>query len=156
MFKPLRTQVETHRERRSCAVLLLTVALLTPACDEFPGLDAIGVQPDQTGSEIEIVNPLCPGDRVTEVSLYRAPGGYIDDSDILWEITSAAGSARDSYLVGTTPPGFVDEVPARPIDDEQSVAATIDSDFDAQGLITFKPSALLLKLERPSFGRARA
>jgi hypothetical protein len=130
---------------RSRFVPLLMVAILMPACDEFPGIDAIGVQHDQTGSGIDILKPMCPGDRVTDVSLIRAPGGYIDDSDsgILWEITSKTGSTQDSYLVGTTPLGFVEEVPlARPVGDEQWVAATIDSNFDAQALITFKPSEL--------------
>jgi hypothetical protein len=125
--------------------LVLTVVLLMPACDEFPGIDAIGVQRDPTGSGIEILKPLCPGDRVTDVSLINAPGGHIDDNEsgILWRITSDAGSVQDSYVVGTTPPGFVEKVPlARPIGKDQSVAATMGSNFDAPALITFEPSEL--------------
>jgi hypothetical protein len=145
MFKPRSSDEMETRCARSRLALLLTVVLLTPACDELPGIDAIGVQRDQTGSGIDILKPMCPGDRVTDVSLIRAPGGHIDDSEggILWEITSEAGSTQDSYLVGTTPPGFVEQVPlARPVGDEQSVAATIDSNFDTAALITFKPSEL--------------
>jgi hypothetical protein len=124
---------------------MLAIILLMLACDTFPGIDAIGVQRDQVGSEIVIVKPLCSGDRVTDVSLIRAPGGNIDDSasGILWEITSEAGSTQDAYHVGVTPPGFVEKVPLdRLIGGDQSVAATIDSNFDAQALITFKPSEL--------------
>jgi hypothetical protein len=47
-------------------LLVPALVLLTSACDEFPGIDAIGVQLGQ-GGEIEVVKPLCPGDRVTEV-----------------------------------------------------------------------------------------
>jgi hypothetical protein len=144
MVKPRSsTQVETHREPRSCAALFLTVVLLMPACDEFPGLDAIGVQLNRAGSEIEIMKPLCPGDRVTDVSLFPAPGDNADVSRVLWEITSQAGSAQSSYVVGVTPPGFVQKVPlAHPIGIEQSVGAAIESNFDAQGIITFTPSEL--------------
>jgi hypothetical protein len=84
-------------------LLLPALALLTSACDTFPGIDPIGVQ-RVPGGEIEVVKPLCPGDRVTEVSLILAPDGHPDDSEsgILWQITSKTGSAQDRYVVGTS------------------------------------------------------
>jgi hypothetical protein len=141
------TQADTHRERRSCVPLLLTVVLLMPACDEFPGLDAIGVQPDQSGSGFEIVKPLCPGDRVTEVSLYRAPG-------VTSTIVAFSGKSRPQLAPRRTRTSSG----RRRLDSwrksrssallvtSKSVAATIDSNFDAQGLITFKPSELRTNL----------
>jgi len=84
-------------------LLLSTLVLVTSACDEFPGIDAIGIQRGP-GGEIEVVKPLCSGDRVTEVSLIRAPEGHLDDSEggVLWQITSKTGSRQDMYVVGTT------------------------------------------------------
>ena len=95
-------------------LLLPALVLVTSTCDEFPGTDAIGIQRGPRG-EIEVVKPLCLGDRVTEVSLIRAPEGYLDDSEsgVLWHITSKTGSPRDRYDVGAIPAGFVEEVPSR-------------------------------------------
>lgn len=131
--------------RPDVLALLLVLGLAIPACDEFPGVEAIGVQRSLVGSGIEVLKPLCPGDRVTRVSLILAPGGVPDDSEsgILWKITSETGSTQSSYVVGTTPAGFVEEVPlARPPSDAQGLAATIDTDFDAAALITFELSEL--------------
>lgn len=141
---------EQHRNRAAAhtpigVALLMVLVLVSTACDEFPGIEAIGVRRNQASRGIEVLKPLCPGDRVTRVSLILAPGGVVDDSEsgILWKITSEAGSTQDSYLVGTTPPGFVEEVPlARALRDKQSVAATIDTNFDAAALMMFKPSEL--------------
>lgn len=125
-------------------LLLPALVLITAACDEFPGIDAIGVHRGP-GGEIDVVRPLCPGDRVTEVGLILAPGGYVDDSDsgVLWRITSKTGSAQDRYVIGTTPAGFVEEVHlSRVLGEAEGVAATIDSKFDAQALMAFSPSEL--------------
>jgi hypothetical protein len=125
--------------------LMLGLALAIPACDELPGIEAIGVQRNHAGSGIEIIKAMCPGDRVTRVSLILAPGGVPNDSEsgILWKITSEAGSTQDSYVVGTTPPGFVEEVPlSRSLTATQGLAATIDTDFDAAALIPFTLSEL--------------
>jgi hypothetical protein len=125
-------------------LLLSTLVLVTSACDEFPGIDAIGVQRGP-GGKIEVVKPLCPADRVTEVSLIRAPGGDVDDSEsgVLWQITSKSGSTQDRYVVGTTPAGFVENVHLSRVPGEaEGLAATIDSEFDAQALMAFVPSEL--------------
>jgi hypothetical protein len=125
-------------------LVLSGLALVTSACDEFPGIDAVGVQRGPRG-EIEVVKPLCPGDRVTEVNLIRAPEGHLDDSEsgVLWQITSETGSTQDSYVVGTTPAGFVEEVHLSRVPREaEGLAATIDSVFDTQALMTFVPSEL--------------
>jgi hypothetical protein len=136
---------------RMCSVLrwevrlvLSVLALVTSACDEFPGIDAVGIQRGPRG-EIEVVKPLCPGDRVTEVSLFRAPDGHLDESEsgVLWQITSEAGSTQDRYVVGTTPAGFVEEVHLSRVPREaEGLAATIDSAFDAGALMAFVPSEL--------------
>jgi hypothetical protein len=129
---------------RNVRLLVPVLVLLTSACDEFPGIDAIGVQRTR-GGEIEVVKPLCPGDRVTEVSLILAPEGHLDDSEsgVLWQITSKTGSPQDRYLVGTTPVGFVEEVHLSRIPGEnEGLAATIDSEFDAQALMAFVPDEL--------------
>jgi hypothetical protein len=125
-------------------LLLSTLVLVASGCDEFPGIDAIGIQRGP-GGEIEVVKPLCPGDRVTEVTLIRAPEGHLDDSEsgVLWRITSKTGSTRDMYLVGTTPVGFVEEVPLSRVPGvAEGLAATIDSEFDTQALMAFMPSEL--------------
>ena len=125
-------------------LLLSTLVLVTSACDEFPGIDVIGIQRGP-GGEIEVVKPLCPGDRVTEVSLIRAPDGYVDDSEsgVLRQITSKTGSTQDRYDVGAIAAGFVEEVPLSRVPGEaEGLAATIDSEFDAQALIAFVPSEL--------------
>jgi hypothetical protein len=91
------------------------------------------------------VKPLCPGDRVTEVSLILAPEGHLDDSEsgTLWQITSKTGSRQDRYVVGTTPTGFVEEVHLSRVPGEaEGLAATIDTVFDAQALQTFVPNEL--------------
>jgi hypothetical protein len=85
------------------------------------------------------------GDRVTEVSLIRAPEGCLDDSEsgVLWQITSKTGSTQDRHDVGATPAGFVEDVPLSRVPGEaEGLAATIDSEFDAQALIAFVPSEL--------------
>jgi hypothetical protein len=118
-------------------LVLSVLALVSSACDEFPGIDAVGVQRGPRG-EIEVVKPLCPGDRVTEVSLFRAPDGHLDESEsgVLWQITSETGSTQDRYVVGTTPAGFVEEVHLSRVPREaEGLAATIDSAFDAQALM---------------------
>jgi hypothetical protein len=125
--------------------LLFALALVISACDEFSGIEAIGVQRIPVGSGIEIIKAMCPGDRVTRVSLILAPGGVPNDSEtgILWKITSEAGSTRNTYVVGTTPPGFVEEIPlSRSLTATQGLAATIDTNFDAAALITFTLSEL--------------
>jgi len=125
--------------------LVCALALVIPACDELPGIEAIGVQRDQGGSGIEIIKPLCPGDRVTRVSLILAPGGVPNDSEsgVLWKITSEAGSTQETYSAGITPPGFVEEVPlSRSLTATQGLAATVDTHFDAAALITFTSSEL--------------
>lgn len=125
-------------------LLLSTLVLVASACDEFPGIDAIGIKRGP-GGEIEVVKPLCPGDRVTEVSLIRAPEGHLDDSErgVLWQITSKTGSRQDMYVVGTTPVGFVEEVPLSRVPGvAEGLAATIDSEFDTQALMAFMPSEL--------------
>jgi hypothetical protein len=125
-------------------LLLPALVLITAACDEFPGIEAIGVLRGR-GSEIEVLKPLCPGDRVTEVSLILAPGGHVDDSErgVLWRITSKTGSTQDRYVVGTTPDGFVEEVHlSRVLGETDGAAATIDSEFDTQALMAFSPSEL--------------
>jgi hypothetical protein len=127
-------------------LLVPALVLLASACDEFPGIDAVGIQRGR-GGKIEVVKPLCPGDRVTEVSLILAPEGHVDDSEsgVLWQITSTTGSTQDRYVVGTTPTGFVEEVHlSRVLGDAEGLAATIDSDFDTQALMAFMPSELRL------------
>ena len=92
-----------------------------------------------------MVSLFCPGDRVTEVSLIRAPEGHLDDSErgVLWQITSKTGSRQDMYVVGTTPVGFVEEVPLSRVPGvAEGLAATIDSEFDTQALMAFMPSEL--------------
>jgi hypothetical protein len=125
-------------------LLLPALVFVTSTCDTFPGIDAIGVQRGP-GGKIEVVKPICPGDRVTEVSLIRAPEGYLDDSEsgVLWQITSKTGSTQDRYDVGAIPAGFVEEVRLSRVPGEaEGLAATIDSEFDAQALIAFVPSEL--------------
>jgi hypothetical protein len=87
--------------RWNVRLLLPALVLVTSTCDTFPGIDAIGVQRGP-GGKIEVVKPLCPGDRVTEVSLIRAPEGHLDDSEsgVPWQITSKTGSTQDRYGVG--------------------------------------------------------
>jgi hypothetical protein len=131
---------------RSVRLLVPVLVLVTSACDEFPGIEAVGVQRGP-GGKIEVVKPLCPGDRVTRVSLILAPEGIPDDSEsgVLWQITSKTGSAQDRYVVGTTPTGFVEEVHlSRVPGDAEGLAATIDSEFDAAALMTFVPDELRL------------
>jgi hypothetical protein len=125
-------------------LLLPALVLVTSTCDTFPGIDVIGVQRGP-GGKIEVVKPLCPGDRVTEVSLIRAPEGHVDDSEsgVLWQITSKTGSTQDQYDAGAIPAGFVEEVHLSRVPGEaEGLAATIDSDLDAQALIAFVPSEL--------------
>lgn len=125
-------------------LLLPALVLVTSACDEFPGIDAVGVQRG-LGGKIEVVKPLCPGDRVTRVSLILAPEWHPDDSEsgVLWQITSKTGSTQDWYVVGTTPAGFAEDVHLSRVPGEaEGLAATIDSEFDAEALMTFVPSEL--------------
>jgi hypothetical protein len=90
------------------SVLLMLV--VGSACDDFPGSEVIGVRLGADGSSVEVVKSLCPGDRVTEVTLVPAPEGVPRDGedDLLWKISSETGSPEPVYVVGVTPPGFVE------------------------------------------------
>ena len=53
------------------------------------------------------------------------------------------GSRQVTYVVGTTPVGFVEEVPLSRVPGvAEGLAATIDSEFDTQALMAFMPSEL--------------
>ena len=92
---------------------LLTVFVLLVSCDTFPGGDAVGVTRVSSGTGIGVVYVLCPSADVRAVTLYRAPEERpdYDPEDVLWKITSSAGSTRDSYVIGVTALGFVEDIP---------------------------------------------
>lgn len=102
------------------------------SCDPITGKDAVGVTRASSGTGIGVVYVLCPYADVRAVALYRAPEGRpdYDPEDILWRIASKVGSKQDSYVVGVTPPGFVEDV---------SLTADLEP---AQGL------AVLVEVER--------
>jgi hypothetical protein len=130
--------------RGSYLSIVWLLLVLTASCDEFPGIDVIGVRqgPDDG---IVVTKPLCPGDRVTEVSLVFAPEGVprFDEGDIFWRITSEEGSTQEDYVVGVTPTGFAEDVPlTRSLGSAMGLAATIDTEREAEALEIFEPREL--------------
>jgi hypothetical protein len=122
-------------------IVALALLVLAPACDEFPGIEAIGVRLGADGKSIEVVKVLCPGDRVTEVTLLPAPGGdpSDDEDDLLWKISSEAGLPASEYVVGVTPSGFVEDVPlSTPLELGQGLAATVVTERQSGALVLFE------------------
>jgi len=123
---------------------LLGLFFLLTSCDPGTGRDAVGVTRVSTGSGIGVVYVLCPSVDVRAVALYRAPGGrpdYDDPEGILWKIASRAGSKQDSYVVGVTPAGFVQEVPlTADLEPGQGLAVVVavDGDIDADVIFAIR------------------
>jgi len=110
--------------------------LLAAACDDFPGSEVIGVRLTENEDGIQVTKVLCQGDRVTRVSLLAENNL---DGEALWKITSDTGSNQETYIVGTTPPGFVEEVPlTRPLGPTDGLAVTIATEGEAPALKTFE------------------
>jgi hypothetical protein len=83
------------------------------SCDPLTGVDAVGVTRASSGARIGVVYALCPSADVRSVALYRAPEERpdYDAEDILWKLASSTGSKLESYVVGVTPQGFIEDVP---------------------------------------------
>lgn len=93
-----------------------------------------------SGAGIEVVYVRCPNAEVRAVALYRAPEGRpdYDPEDILWRIASKVGSKQDSYVVGVTPPGFVEEVPlTADLEPAQGLAVVVEVEGDIDADVIF-------------------
>jgi hypothetical protein len=129
------------RMRMSGRVACLpAVFLLLVSCDPLTGRDAARVTRVSSGAGIGVVYVLCPSTDVRAVTLYRAREERpdYDPEDVLWKITSRVGSNRGSYVVGVTPPGFVEDVPLTThLEPAQGLAITVDVDGDIGADVVF-------------------
>lgn len=91
--------------------LVVATAVVLVACDPAPRLDDIGVQ-GRDSSVIEVIYQACAYDPVASVELWTANGPVVGDSDdeVLWRISATDGISQDSFVVGVTPPGFVEQI----------------------------------------------
>ena len=119
----------------------LLVLLLLLSCDTFEGRDAVGATRVSAGTGIGVVYVLCPIAEVRTLSLYKAPGGRpdYDPEDLLWKIASEAGSKQDVYVVGVTPPGFVEEVPlTTDLTGGQGLAVLVEAEPAGEASVIFE------------------
>src|SRR6266581_2030927 len=88
-----------------CAILLL--AACDPHIARLNGTLGVSLTTD---GRIQIIRHVCGGDRVKEVKLLLNPGTVIGDAadEIAWDISSASGSAQESFIVGEVPSGFTE------------------------------------------------
>lgn len=118
----------------------LLALLLLPSCDPLTGIDAVGVTRASSGAGIGVVYVLCPYADVRAVALYRATEGRpdYDPEDILWRIASKVGSKQDSYVVGVTPPGFVEDVSLMvDLEPPQGLAIDVEVEGDIGASVIF-------------------
>lgn len=112
------------------ARLAALVACLVTGCGVFEEANRLGVSASGEGGVRAHFVP-CPGQAVTRVALLGNVGSGVhletgndrpgddpdDDEVILWSVASP-GSPDTTFEIGSTPPGFVEEIPldGRPTD----------------------------------------
>ena len=73
----------------------------------------IGVSAGETRDRIRIHYHPCTGERVTGLTVGYSEDIVIDETEdeVHWKVTSPTGVSETTFSVGTTPPGFTEEVP---------------------------------------------
>ena len=123
-------------------VVLLVVGTYVTGCDTFPSIYRIAVSQTDDGA-IQIRYVACGSQQVHAVRLTQA---HEDPADavVLWEIRSAEGSAVRTFTVGEAPAGFEEQVefPARRVDENEVLLATVETGEQTGSGISFKLSDL--------------